>query len=63
MTLNPWQTCGNRIEKNCRNNLTGKSVAKTFSLAFVLRVAALVIFVMGACFAVYLRNEKTWSSR
>jgi hypothetical protein len=33
-----------------------KREAKTFSLGFVLRVAASVIVVMGVCFALYLRN-------
>jgi len=32
--------------------------AKTFSLGFVLRVAATVIVVMGVCFVFYVRNEK-----
>lgn len=35
---------------------TTKREAKTFSLGFVLRVAASVIVVMGVCFALYLRN-------
>jgi septal ring factor EnvC (AmiA/AmiB activator) len=32
--------------------------AKTFSLGFVLRVAATVIVVMGVFFVLYVRNEK-----
>ena len=35
-----------------------KREAKTFSLGFVLRVAAMVIAVMGIGFALYLRSEK-----
>jgi hypothetical protein len=35
-----------------------KRETKTFSLGFVLRVAATVIIVMGIGFAMYLRNEK-----
>ncbi|MDF2431224.1 MAG: hypothetical protein JWP44_855 [Mucilaginibacter sp.] len=35
-----------------------KHETKTFSLGFVLRVAATVILVMGIGFAMYLRNEK-----
>src|SRR5471030_2569578 len=31
---------------------------KTFSLGFVLRVAASVIFIMGTSFVLYLRNTK-----
>jgi hypothetical protein len=32
---------------------------RTFSLAFVLRVAAIVIMVMGISFAIYIQNEKS----
>jgi hypothetical protein len=35
-----------------------KREAKTFSLSFVLRVAAIIIVVMGIGFAWYLQNEK-----
>ena len=35
-----------------------KKEAKTFSLNFVLRVAASVIIVMGISFALYLRHER-----
>ncbi len=35
-----------------------KSQAKTFSLSFVLRVAASVILVMGISFVLYLRHER-----
>jgi hypothetical protein len=35
-----------------------KREAKTFSLGFVLRVAAMIIMVMGAGFVVYLRNQQ-----
>ncbi len=35
-----------------------KPEAKTFSLGFVMRVAASVILVMGIGFALYLKNEK-----
>jgi len=35
-----------------------KKEAKTFSLGFVLRVAATIIVVMGIGFALYLRGEK-----
>ena len=36
-----------------------KREAKTFSLGFVLRVAAMVIVVMGIGFGVYLKSQKT----
>lgn len=35
-----------------------KRGAKTFSLGFVLRVAAIVIMVMGIGFTLYIRNQK-----
>ena len=38
-----------------------KREAKTFSLGFVLRVAAAVILVMGVSFLFYLRSEKSTS--
>ena len=34
-----------------------KNEAKTFSLGFVLRIAASAIIVMGVCFLYYLRNQ------
>lgn len=33
--------------------------AKTFSLGFVLRVAAIIVVIMGIGFATYLHNQKT----
>ena len=39
--------------------LPKKREAKTFSLGFVLRVAAMVIVVMGIGFGVYLKTQKT----
>ena len=36
-----------------------KDEAKTFSLGFVLRIAASVIVVMGISFVLYLRNQNT----
>lgn len=49
-----------RIEKNLPLQFytPKKQEVKTFSLGFVLRVAATVIFVMGLGFAFYLRREK-----
>jgi hypothetical protein len=37
----------------------GKREAKTFSLGFVMRVAAVVIMVMGLGFILYVKNEKS----
>lgn len=49
-----------RIEKHlpAEGMLPKKQEAKTFSLNFVLRVAASVIVVMGVCFVLYLRHER-----
>ena len=49
-----------RIEKHlpAEGTQPKKREAKTFSLNFVLRVAASVILVMGICFVFYLRHEK-----
>jgi hypothetical protein len=41
--------------------LPKKREAKTFSLGFVLRVAAIVIMVMGISFVFYIKNEKAGS--
>ena len=38
--------------------LPAKREAKTFSLGFVMRVAAMIVVVMGIGFAVYLRSNK-----
>ena len=58
--LEPRANLWGRIENELPQQFNEqKSVQKTFSLAFVLRVAALVILVMGACFAVYLHNERS----
>jgi len=50
------------IEKKQRSEIRGRRSevreVKTFTLGFVLRVAATVIVVMGIGFAVYLRNQK-----
>src|SRR5471030_170103 len=57
--LEPRANLWGRIENELPQQFNGQTRAqKTFSLAFVLRVAALVILVMGACFAIYVRNEK-----
>jgi len=49
-----------RIEKHLpqQDNSAKKRETKTFSLGFVLRVAATVIVVMGISFVLYLRKEK-----
>lgn len=58
--LEPRMELWDRIEQNLdiKAAQPPKREAKTFSLAFVLKVAASVIVVMGACFALYLNNQK-----
>ena len=58
--LQPSADLWARIEKHlpAQYNAPEKREAKTFSLGFVLRVAASVIVVMGVVFALYLRSSK-----
>jgi predicted component of viral defense system (DUF524 family) len=58
--LEPSADLWQRIEKHlpAEGALPKKHEAKTFSLNFVLRVAASVIVVMGVCFVLYLRHER-----
>lgn len=58
--LEPSVDLWSRIEKHLpgQDDAVRKRETKTFSLAFVLRVAATVIVVMGISFVLYLRNEK-----
>ncbi|RCH55003.1 hypothetical protein DJ568_11060 [Mucilaginibacter hurinus] len=59
--IEPRAELWGKIEQNLQLNkprLTTRE-AKTFSLAFVVKVAASVIIVMGVCFALYLRNQNT----
>jgi len=53
--LEPKASLWDKIEQGLPQQ---KREAKTFSLAFVLRVAASVIVVMGVCFAFYLHNTQ-----
>ncbi|MCJ8208277.1 hypothetical protein MUY27_01065 [Mucilaginibacter sp. RS28] len=58
--LEPRAELWDNIEKRlfAEEQTPKKREAKTFSLGFVLRVAAMIIMVMGIGFVVYLRNEK-----
>jgi hypothetical protein len=58
--LEPSADLWGRIEKHLPPQYTEqqKREAKTFSLGFVLRVAAAVIVVMGVSFALYLHNSR-----
>jgi len=58
--LEPSADLWQKIEKHlpAEGMLPKKREAKTFSLNFVLRVAASVILIMGIGFVLYLRHEK-----
>jgi hypothetical protein len=58
--LEPSADLWGKIEKHlpAQFNMPEKRETKTFSLGFVLRVAASVILVMGIGFAFYLKNTK-----
>jgi hypothetical protein len=58
--LEPSADLWARIEKHlpAQNEELKKRETKTFTLGFVLRVAAMVIMVMGIGFVLYLRNSK-----
>jgi len=52
----PGADLWSRIEKQLPPEAAKKREAKTFSLGFVLRVAAAVIIVMGVSFLIFLRS-------
>ena len=58
--LEPRADLWNRIEEQMPANVVPmqmqKREAKTFSLGFVLRVAAIIVVVMGIGFTLYLRS-------
>jgi hypothetical protein len=57
--IEPATNLWEKIEKGLPGEFkAGKSMNKSFSLGFVLQVAASVILVMGVCFMLYLHNEK-----
>ena len=47
-----------KIEKRLPEHLTANQPEKTFTLGFVLRVAAIVMVVMGAGFIFYLQKQQ-----
>ena len=57
--LEPSADLWSRIEHDLPAHFTQqkKNEAKTFSLGFVLRIAASVIVIMGISFVLYLRNQ------
>ncbi|MDB5112773.1 MAG: hypothetical protein JWR67_3887 [Mucilaginibacter sp.] len=57
--LEPGAGLWNRIEDKLPNEFNAKHEKKTFSIGFVLRVAATVIIVMSISFVLYLRSEKS----
>jgi hypothetical protein len=50
-----WSKIENELPQHFRDEKRG---GKTFSLGFVLRVAALITLVMGTCFITYLAKQK-----
>lgn len=58
--LEPRNSMWNKIEDqlNFADEAPKKREARTFSLNFVLRMAAIIVMVMGTGFILYLRNEK-----
>ncbi|HTH82058.1 MAG TPA: hypothetical protein VL490_03940 [Mucilaginibacter sp.] len=57
--LEPRANLWGRIENELPQQfIAQKREAKTFSLGFVLRVAAMVILIMGACFVTYIYQQK-----
>ena len=64
--LEPKGDLWSRIEQQLpaqEVDMVKKREAKTFSLGFVLLVAASVILVMGVSFLFYLRSEKKYKRR
>lgn len=58
--IEPSAELWGRIEKDLPVQFgQKKNEAKTFSLGFVLRIAASVIVLMGICFVFYLRKQNT----
>lgn len=62
--LEPRADIWNNISKELdawdeEQQLPKKREAKTFSLGFVLRVAAMIVVVMGIGFGVYVQNQKS----
>jgi len=58
--LEPSAGLWNKIEEKLPNEFNSKgNEKKTFSLGFVMRIAATIIVVMSIGFVFYLRNEKS----
>ncbi|MFD1258019.1 hypothetical protein ACFQ3S_14520 [Mucilaginibacter terrae] len=57
LRANLWESIEEKLPAT-EADMPQKRVAKTFSLGFVMRVAAMIIVVMGVSFAVYLRSNK-----
>ena len=55
-----WGNIANKLQEQERKvKKAPKREAKTFSLGFVLRMAAMVIMVMSISFMFYIKNQKT----
>ena len=53
-----WDNISKELDTWEAEHLPKKHDAKTFSLGFVLRVAAMIIVVMGIGFSVYIQSQK-----
>ncbi|TWR30525.1 hypothetical protein FPZ43_06190 [Mucilaginibacter pallidiroseus] len=53
-----WANISRELDAWDEEQQPKKREAKTFSLGFVLRVAAMIIVIMGAGFGIYLKNQK-----
>ncbi|AMR30680.1 hypothetical protein A0256_04210 [Mucilaginibacter sp. PAMC 26640] len=54
-----WNNISNELDAWEAEQLPKKREAKTFTLGFVLRVAAMIIVVMGIGFGIYIQSQKT----
>lgn len=53
-----WANISRELDAWDEEQQPKKREAKTFSLGFVLRVAAMIIVIMGAGFGIYLKTQK-----
>jgi septal ring factor EnvC (AmiA/AmiB activator) len=54
-----WNNISKELDAWEAEQLPKKREAKTFSLGFVLRVAAMIVVVMGIGFGIYIQSQKT----
>jgi DNA-directed RNA polymerase subunit F len=54
-----WDNISKELDAWDKQQAPKKREAKTFSLGFVLRVAAMIVVVMGIGFGIYIQSQKT----